>query len=735
VLARSLIVAAGVSKKTGASSKKSAIRVQARGLVATSLGATQSQRRTALALVFAVLALVGLGVWGHSLIKQSLEKAAEKELRGLLATAERGVTLWLEQQLRTAEAIASGQSVPPALATLRGLSQSGADRRQRLLAAPEQKSARRDLELLTRGLRFSGFVVTDETGVVLIASDDRLVGFQAAEEPDLYPAWVASGKSRVRLAFRSRLMTQLFGAEHAPPVSVFSSPIAAGVRGQAGPKQYIGAIHLISPPEGRFSETLKAARAGQSGETYAFNRAGWMISDSRFDAQLGKAGLLAPGKQSSILEVELRDPGANLVQGEPAALGRANQPLTLMAASATKGVRGVNVRGYNDYRGVPVIGAWTWLEDYGFGIATEADKAEAFELENTLREAFFGLFAILGVSVLALVVFVHAAARFRRRSEAAERRALSLGRYTLTTKLGEGGMGEVYQANHTLLRRPTAIKLLKRHDSDDDAVERFEREVQLTSQLTHPNTIAIYDYGHTPEGVFYYAMELLEGINLLQLVDRHGRVPPARAVHILLQACGALGEAHSKGLIHRDVKPPNVFLCERGGVFDTVKVLDFGLVKSLQPSRVDALVTEVGSIMGTPHFMAPEIVKDALKASAQSDIYALGAVAYYLLTGEFLFEGDTPMEICFAQMTHEPKPMRDFAEIPADLEAIVMACLAKRPEDRPESMRALASRLAACQVAGAWTNEMAEAWWSEHHTPKVESREAMATTVTIDAAS
>jgi len=291
----------------------------------------------------------------------------------------------------------------------------------------------------------------------------------------------------------------------------------------------------------------------------------------------------------------------------------------------------------------------------------------------------------------------------------------------------------VYQATHTLLRRPTAIKLLKRHDSDDDAVERFEREVQLTSQLTHPNTIAIYDYGHTPDGVFYYAMELLEGINLLQLVDRHGRVAPARAVHILVQACGALGEAHAKGLIHRDVKPPNVFLCERGGVFDTVKVLDFGLVKSLQPSRVDALVTEVGSIMGTPHFMAPEIVKDALKASVQSDIYALGAVAYYLLTGEFLFEGDTPMEICVAQMTHQPKPMREFAEIPADLEAVVMACLAKRPEDRPESMRALAARLAACQVAGAWTNEMAEAWWTEHHTAKVESHEAMATTLTIDA--
>jgi len=721
------MVAAGVSKKIGASSKKSAIRVQARGLAATSLGATQSQRRTALALVLAVLALVGLGMWGHSLIEKSLEQAAEKELRGLLATAERGVTLWLEQQLSTAEAIASGQSVPPALAALRGLSEAGPDRRQRLMAAPEQKAARRDLELLTRGLRYSGFVVTDETGVVLIASDDRLIGFQAAEEPDLYPAWVQSGKSRVRLAFRSRLMTQLFGAENTPPVSVISSPIADPS------KRYIGAIHLISPPEGRFSETLKAARAGQSGETYAFNRAGWMISDSRFDEQLGKVGLLAPGKKSSILEIELRDPGANLVSGEQAPLGRANQPLTLMAASATKGASGVNVEGYNDYRGVPVIGAWTWLEQYGFGIATEADMAEAFELEHTLREAFLGLFAILGVAVLALIAFVHTAARLRRRSEVAERRALSLGRYTLTDKLGEGGMGEVYQATHTLLRRPTAIKLLKRYGGDEEAVERFEREVQLTSQLTHPNTIAIYDYGHTPEGVFYYAMELLEGINLLQLVDRHGPVPPGRAVHILLQMCGALGEAHSKGLIHRDVKPPNVFLCERGGLFDTVKVLDFGLVKRLESARADTLVTEVGSIMGTPHFMAPEIVKDVLNASVQSDIYALGAVAYYLLTGEFLFEGDTPMEICVAQMTNEPRPMRSFADIPADLEAVVMECLAKRPEARPESMRALAVKLSACQTSGAWTNDMAAAWWAEHHVARVTSHEAMATTLTIDA--
>lgn len=720
------MVACRVSNKAGASSRKSAIRVQARDAASTSLGKTAAQRRTALLLLLSLLALVGLGLWGHSLITKSLKGAAENELQGLLRTAERGLTLWLEQQKRVAEAIASGETVPPALMALRELSQTDRDRRARLLAAPEQKMARKELELLVKGLGFVGFAVTDETGIVVLASDDRLVGFQAAEEPDLYPAWVESGKSRVRLAFRSRLMKQLFGAENAPPISVISSPIAFE------PKGYVGAIHLMIRPDGQFSDILKAARPGSSGETYAFNKDGWMISDSRFIHQLKKIGLLAANKQSSILEIELCDPGVNLVSGQTAPPRTEQRPLTAMAASATKGAAGVNVHGYNDYRGVPVIGAWSWLDDYGFGIATEVDVAEAFELENRLREAFLGLFAILGVAVLGLVSSGHMLSRLRRRSEAAERRAQRLGRYTLTNKLGEGGMGEVYHATHRHLRRPTAIKLLKRYADDTDAVARFEREVQLTSQLTHPNTIAIYDYGHTREGVFYYAMELLEGINLQQLVDRHGAVAPARVIHILLQVCGALAEAHGKGLIHRDIKPPNVFLCERGGIYDTVKVLDFGLVKSVSPAESDELVTQVGSVIGTPHFMAPEIVRDALRASTQSDIYAVGAVAYFLLTGSFLFDGDTPMEICAAQMISEPKPMKEYGDIPADLDAIVMQCLAKRPEERPESMLLLAARLRACRGAGAWTNDEAAAWWHENHT-KTEVADPVAPTISIDA--
>jgi len=716
-----------VSNKTGVSSKKSAIRVHGRGVVPTSLGGAAAQRRTLVVLLLAVLALAGLGFWGHALINRSLKQASAKELKALLGTAEQGLKLWLEQQLRISKAIATGETVPPALGALRQISKSAYDRRERLLSAPEQKAAREALDLVTKGLGFTGFVVTDETGIILIANDDRLVGFQAAEEPDLYPAWVQSGKSRVRLAFRSRLMKQLFGANKAPPISVFSSPIALE------PKRYIGAIHLISPPEARFSDILKAARGGKSGETYAFNEGGWMISDSRFTDQLKRTGVLPKERQRSILEVELRDPGANLVQGEAALQGRANRPLTEMAASATKGETGVNVDGYNDYRGVPVIGAWTWLEAYGFGIATEVDVAEAFELENTLREAFVALFAILGLAVFTLVLSTHMVARLRRRSEAAEERALQLGRYSLKEKLGEGGMGVVYHATHTLLRRPTAVKLLKRDVGDAEAVERFQREVQVTSELTHPNTIAIYDYGHTPEGIFYYAMERLDGINLQQLIDRHGRISPARTVHILLQVSGALAEAHAKGLIHRDIKPPNVFLCERGGVYDTVKVLDFGLVKSLRPTRKDPQLTEVGSLVGTPQFMAPEIVKDAMSASAKSDIYAVGALAYYLLTGEFLFEGDTPMQICLAQISVEPRPMSEFCEVPADLDRLVMECLAKRPEERPESIRAFATRLRGCRVPGAWTNEDAEAWWSANHTATAAEADAVAPTLSTDA--
>jgi len=310
------------------------------------------------------------------------------------------------------------------------------------------------------------------------------------------------------------------------------------------------------------------------------------------------------------------------------------------------------------------------------------------------------------------------------------REAQQLGQYTLEEKVGEGGMGEVYRARHALLRRPTAVKLLP-PGRGADSLLRFEREVQLTSILTHPNTVAVFDYGHTPDGVFYYAMEYLEGVTLDDLVSLDGPQPPARVVHVLTQVCGSLAEAHGIGLIHRDVKPANIILCERGGVPDVAKVLDFGLVKALE-SEVEAKVTRDQVITGTPYFLSPEALTTPQRVDARSDLYSLGGVAYYLLSGHHVFEGASLVEVCAQHLHAQPAPPSERlgAALPADLEAVVLACLEKDPGRRPPSARALADRLAACAGVGVWGEADARAWWTARGQRLASTRKASNITLT-----
>jgi eukaryotic-like serine/threonine-protein kinase len=292
------------------------------------------------------------------------------------------------------------------------------------------------------------------------------------------------------------------------------------------------------------------------------------------------------------------------------------------------------------------------------------------------------------------------------------RKAHELGQYVLEEKIGQGGMGEVFRARHNMLRRPTAIKLLGAGVSERE-LRRFEKEVQLTAELSHPNTISIYDYGRTPDGTFYYAMELLDGMTLQELVERDGPQAPARVIHILTQVCAALREAHGAGLIHRDIKPDNVFLCRQGGLPDVVKVLDFGLVKQVV-GDVNTSQTGTDVMVGTPLYMSPEAIASPDRVGVCSDLYALGAVAYYLLTAEPVFDGDSMVEVCGHHLHTKPVPpsQRIPMPVPSDLERIVLDCLEKDPAFRPASALELQRRLARCADAGTWTEADAEAVWS-----------------------
>ncbi|MGH9366061.1 MAG: CHASE domain-containing protein, partial [Thermoanaerobaculia bacterium] len=339
----------------------------------------------------------------------------------------------------------------------------------------------------------------------------------------------------------------------------------------------------------------------------------------------------------------------------------------------------------------------------GFGLEFPVQFADrrwtltVFTLPGAFLPSKRGAIGVASVGVLAALLGLATMTSLRTISRL-RRQVEKVGPYRLVARIGRGAMGVVWEARHALLRRPTAVKLLAPGTEGERPLARFEREVQLTAGLTHPSTIAIYDYGRTAEGVFYYAMELLNGINLTQLVDLDGPLPPARVVHFLRQACGPLTEAHAAGLIHRDIKPANLMICVYGGIPDFLKVLDFGLVKDIgaverapegeaAKSSADAALSQDGSLLGTPLYMAPEGMSDPSHVDARADLFALGAVGYFLLTGNSPFPGRTAIEVFRTERLGPPPSLSRVSRhpVPPSLDETIGRCLAFRREDRPDS--------------------------------------------------
>lgn len=305
------------------------------------------------------------------------------------------------------------------------------------------------------------------------------------------------------------------------------------------------------------------------------------------------------------------------------------------------------------------------------------------------------------------------------------KRARELGSYRLEEQLGRGGMGEVFRATHQMLARPAAIKLIRSEilgSSSPSAarviMERFRREAKAAASLRSPHTISLYDFGVSHDGTFFLVMEMLEGLDLETLVERFGPVPPERAVYLLRQVCESLEEAHTRGLIHRDIKPSNIFTCRMGLAVDFVKVLDFGLVKAMgEQGREATLLTAPDSTTGTPAYIAPEMVRGDGAVDHRVDIYTLGCVGYWLLTGQLVFQAPNAIQLMYqhANATPLPPSQRTELEIPAELDSVILACLAKLPQDRPQTAGEVSRRLAAALNGDGWTEEQAHHWWDRHH--------------------
>ncbi len=410
--------------------------------------------------------------------------------------------------------------------------------------------------------------------------------------------------------------------------------------------------------------SLKALRdvaVGERGELFAVGSDGTLRSESR----------LAPGAQGK----PLREPGS----GELTLLARGVRASAEAADSASR--RGSRLEPYVNHRGEAVIGAWRWIPERDLALAVEIPAAQAYAPLGYLRTAFGIVFGALVLAVGAAVL--SGLQLLRLRGELGGQR--KLGPYRLERQIGEGGMANIYLARHDLLKRPCAIKLLKPARASDEMIARFEREVQLASQLSHPNVVEIFDYGRSAEGLYYYAMEYLEGINLGELVAREGAVPLPRALHILRQLCAGLAAAHAAGLVHRDVKPENLMICRRGEEADVVKILDFGMVK-----RVDSVhsrnLTRGLRILGTPLYMAPERLRNPADVDTRADIYAVGAVAFFMLAGKNLFVSDDDLALSSRILNEEPPRVSTVAvqPIPVELDLLIQACLEKKREDRPQ---------------------------------------------------
>lgn len=375
-------------------------------------------------------------------------------------------------------------------------------------------------------------------------------------------------------------------------------------------------------------------------------------------------------------------------------------------------------------RAVVVIGA--------MGIIPLAGAVIVSIEQPIVRDRMFGgggFSALLLWLVISGVTAIYGSFRIGRlRREAYDAR--QLGAYSLTKKLGAGGMGEVHLAEHRLLKRPCAIKLIRAEKADDaTAIARFESEVQATAGLTHVNTVEIYDFGYTQDGTFYYAMEYLPGMDLQAAVDNTGPMPAARVVHLLKQVSSALGEAHRAGLIHRDIKPGNIFATERGGVLDVAKLLDFGLVKSLDAPDSSPEITIEGAVIGSPMYAPPERVLGESEPDARGDIYSLGATAYFLLTGRPVFQGDKVLKVLFAHANEHPTPLSELRpDIPDDVEAIIMQCLAKNPDQRFQTAEELEAALQATTCSTAWNQQHARESWN------VADSQAVASSHTTNAA-
>jgi len=655
-------------------------------------------RRHPAAIAISLALVSSIGAWVYSGVRSALVELAADNLNAQAASAALAVQTWIgEKQLNVARWARDPRVIDGAERLLAAADSDAAQRRA--CAGAPGAGLVQAIDLLRLEDAAAAIHLIDRQGRVLAARNPAMCGLviDAARWRNFAPALNGQPRFTPTLAEVDRV--GLGGSGEGPKVW-FTAP----VRNAAG--EIIAVLDIGKSVDERFSQLFAAAAIGAGGESFAFDQRGLMLTESRHRATLVERGDLRAG-ESSVLRQPLRDPD---VEAEPRPTRLVEQALAGLEATPPR-LHGDVRQPYRTYHGEQVVGAWRWLPEHGFGIAVEVPEDEAFAPLRRVELAFLALG--LGVGAVAFG-FVVALLRIQRMADEAAA-AQSLGNYELFEEIGAGGVARVHRAQHRLLKRPTAVKVIHLHASSDELLARFDREVRLASQLMHPNTIEIYDYGRTPEGLPFYAMELLLGLTLQQIVERTGPLPPPRLAHALRGIAGSLSEAHERGLVHRDVTPANIMLCHKGGLYDVPKLLDFGLIKDTRTPHTRDL-TRALRVLGTPSYMAPERIEHPDSADARSDLYALGAVAFYCLAGRPPHEGESDLALAY-KVVNKPAPAVGTVAtqpVPPAFEALIARCLAKVPEERPAAAAEVAAALDLLLLDLPWTNLDARRWWDEH---------------------
>ncbi len=634
-----------------------------------------SPARARLALLLLLATVLGVGLWAYRGVDASLHEIRATGLRTLLNTQVEALDQWVLERRHEVGQIAADPDLGKAIARL-ARSGKGNGEGGRIVETIRQAADNIDIAAIH---------VLDAKGGILASTDAEGIGRRVEPRLLTHLPTVLGGSPIFLRPYRSH-----GGSTPAQPGRVW---VIAPVYSQGG--KVIAMVALASPAEKRFAGLFRIARPGRTGESLAFDVEGWLLSESRHAAELTQRGL------ASRLTLPGSDTPTRLAAQAMAA-----------SASGNGSSEGLLLAPYLNYLGHEVVGAWKWLPDHDLGVAVEMEAGEAYAPLTYLQIGFAAVIVLMTAVWFSGFLPPQVLASLLPGGDGRSRK---LGPYRMLRQIGEGAISNVYLAQHRHLKRPAALKVLKMQSTTDEWTARFQREVQLASQLSHPNTITIYDYGTGANGEFWYAMEYLEGLSLTDLVERYGPVPPARTAHILRQACASLWEAHSCGLVHRDIKPQNIMLCEIRGERDVVKVLDFGLVKQMSGEQTRDL-TAMMRILGTPLYMSPERIRNPSDADGRADIYALGAVGFYLLTGKRLFETETEHDLTYQVLHTVPRLASECSPfaVPAELDALIGRCLEKDPAARPQNIAEMASALDGLLVHMPWTRAQIEAWWSKH---------------------